>query len=144
MNHLHSTCFSTINYLRVGNGMIIELAKFLIVWLVKSVRAQLYIHLGWKLTKTAFSQPLVPFIHNSKKKFLEKGKPGRWVPLAYQNSSSFDSRLYRFVFTTYRSQVLNYVVFLFQRVPAKCFTSVLIACQEVTCMMTLAIGTTAN
>ena len=49
---------------------------------------------------------------------------------------------------SYRSQifevVLNIVVFLFQRVPAKCFTSGLIACQEVTCMMTLALGTTVS
>lgn len=40
--------------------------------------------------------------------------------------------------------VFHFVVFLFQRVPAKCFTSDLIACQEVTCMMTLAVGTTVS
>ena len=38
--------------------------------------------------------------------------------------------------------VLNFVVFLFQRVQAKCSTLDLIACQAVTCMMTLVAGTT--
>ena len=66
------------------------------VWLLKSTRVQIYIRLGWKLTKTAFSQLLITFLQSSKQThgFLEKEQAEKLESLTiYPNFSMFGFRM---------------------------------------------------